>query len=84
MDEPVRKLDVICFPTDIPDYIEVDTSGLDLGESIHVKEVRLPRGCSIDANADFTVASVILPRRVKETTEEEAAAAEEKGEEKAE
>jgi len=83
MDEPVRKLEVICFPTDIPEYIEVDTSNLDLGESINVKEIRLPRGCSIDANADFTVASVILPKRIKEAVEEAEESAEEKGEEKA-
>lgn len=88
MDEPVRKLDVLCLPTDIPEFIEVDTSELEVGQSIHVKDVRLPRGCSVDTSTDFTVVSVILPKRVKETEEvpTEAVAEEkaEKGEEKPE
>ncbi len=86
MDEPVRKIDVICFPTDIPEYIEIDTTHLNIGDSIHLKDVRLPRGCSVDTNVDVTVVSVILPKRVKEAEEvgeetaEEAAAEEEKAE----
>jgi large subunit ribosomal protein L25 len=83
MDEPVRKLEVLCFPTDIPEFIEVDTTDLDLGQSVHIKDIRLPRGCSTDANPDLTVVSVILPKRIKETEEEVAeAAVEEKAEEK--
>jgi len=88
MDEPVRKLEVMCFPTDIPEFIEVDTTDLDVGEAIHIKDVRLPRGCSVDTSVDFTVVSVIVPRLIKETEEavEEAVeeVVEEKGKEKAE
>jgi large subunit ribosomal protein L25 len=83
VDEPVRKLDVRCLPTDIPEFIEVDVSGLDIGESIHLKDVRLPRGCSVDTSVDVTLVSVILPKRVmEEVVEGEAEAeAEEKAEE---
>jgi large subunit ribosomal protein L25 len=71
MDEPVRKLNVICFPTDIPEFIEVDTTNLNIGDSIHLTDIRLPRGCSVDTSNDVTVVSVILPKRIKEETEEE-------------
>jgi large subunit ribosomal protein L25 len=81
VDEPVRKLDVRCLPTDIPEFIEVDISGLDIGESIHLNEVRLPRGCSVDTSIDHTLVSVILPKRVKEEVVEGEAEAEEKAEE---
>jgi|PlaIllAssembly_1097288.scaffolds.fasta_scaffold192500_2 large subunit ribosomal protein L25 len=85
MDEPVRKLDVLCFPVDIPEFIEIDTTDLDVGESIHIKDVKLPKDCSVDTTLDFTVVSVILPRRVVEAEEEVVeAVAEEKAEEKAE
>jgi large subunit ribosomal protein L25 len=82
MDEPVRKIDVLCFPTDIPEFIEVDTTDLDVGQSIHLKEIRLPRGCSVDTTTDFTVVSVILPKRIKETEEAAEAPVEEKADEK--
>ncbi len=85
VDEPVRKLEVNCFPTDIPQFIDVDISGLDVGDSIHVRDIRLPKACSVDTTVNYAVVSVILPKRGKEVTEEaEAAEAEEKPEEKAE
>ncbi len=75
VDEQVRRLEVKCFPTDIPEFIEVDISNLDLGESIHLKDIRLPKGADIDTSINFTVVSVILPKRGKEEVEAEAAAA---------
>jgi large subunit ribosomal protein L25 len=85
IDEPVRKLDVKCFPTDIPEFIDVDISSLNVGDSIHIQDVRLPKACTVDLSINYTVVSVILPKRGKEeVTEEAEAAAEEKGEEKAE
>lgn len=82
MDEPVRKLEVLCFPTDIPEFIEVDTTDLELGDSIHINDVKLPKACSVDTTTNFTVVSVILPRRIKETEEVVEEAVEEKVEEK--
>jgi large subunit ribosomal protein L25 len=85
IDEPVRKLDVKCFPTDIPEFIDVDISSLNVGDSIHIQDVRLPKACTVDLSINYTVVSVILPKRGKEeVTEEAEAAAEEKGEERAE
>ncbi|MBN2223277.1 MAG: 50S ribosomal protein L25 [Deltaproteobacteria bacterium] len=84
MDEPVRKLDVICFPTDIPEFIEVDTTDLDIGESIHLKDILLPKGCSVDTTVDITLVSVIVPRLIKETEELAEETVEEPEEEKAE
>ncbi len=85
VDEPVRKLEVMCSPTDIPEFIEVDITNLNVGDSVHVKEIRLPSGCSVDTSVDFTVVSVIVPKRIKETEEEVVEApVEEKVEEKAE
>jgi large subunit ribosomal protein L25 len=85
VDEPVRKLEVMCSPLDIPEFIEVDITNLNVGDSVHLKEIQLPSGCSVDTSVDFTVVSVIVPKRIKETEEEVAeAAVEEKVEEKAE
>jgi large subunit ribosomal protein L25 len=84
MDEPVRKLEVNCFPSDIPEFIEVDISNLMVGDSIHIRDVRLPKACSVDTSNNYPVVSVILPKRGKEGEEEAEAVAEEKVEETAE
>lgn len=82
VDEPVRKLEVKCFPTDIPEFIDVDISGLDVGDSIHVRDVRLPKACEVDLTVNYAVVSVILPKRGKEVAEEAEAEVVETTEEK--
>jgi large subunit ribosomal protein L25 len=81
MDEPIRKLEVNCFPSDIPEFIEVDVTNLEVGDSIHIQDVRLPKACSVDTSNNYPVVSVILPKRVMEVEEEAEAVAEEKEEE---
>jgi large subunit ribosomal protein L25 len=82
VDEPVRKLEVKCFPTDIPEFIDVDISGLDVGDSIHVRDVRLPKACEVDLTVNYAVVSVILPKRGKEVAEEAEAEVAETGDDK--
>jgi hypothetical protein len=62
----------------------VDVSNLEVGESIHIRDVRLPKACSVDTSNNYPVVSVILPKRGKEGEEEVEAVIEEKAEEKAE
>ena len=40
----LTELTVSCFPTDIPESIDVDLSGLKKGSSLHVKDITLPKG----------------------------------------
>jgi len=40
----ITELDVSCLPGNLPEYIEVDISGLKLGESVHISELNLPEG----------------------------------------
>jgi large subunit ribosomal protein L25 len=40
----MSELDVSCLPSDLPEYIEVDLSGLKKGMSLHLSEVKLPKG----------------------------------------
>ena len=50
-----RELEVLCLPDEIPDAIELDVSGLEIGDSIHVKEIHLEGNLEIPAEVDFTV-----------------------------
>jgi len=47
LEHMIWEIDIECLPTNIPDAIEVDVSGLDIGDSIHVSEVTPPQGVKI-------------------------------------
>jgi large subunit ribosomal protein L25 len=72
----MNDLDVSCLPRDLPEFIEVDLSELDVGHSVHVSGVKLPSGVSIVAHGtlDPVVATAVVPKAIVE--EEEAAPAE--------
>ncbi len=65
-----RELEVFCLPTAIPEAIEVDITGLNIGDSIHVQEIPLPGDIEIPADVDYTVVTVLVPK-VEEVVEEE-------------
>jgi len=70
----LNELDIICFPNDLPEYIEIDLGNLAVGHSLHVREVPLPKGVELSLHKDENpvVATVVVPALV--TEEEEAAA----------
>jgi large subunit ribosomal protein L25 len=77
LDQNIRSLTVECFPKDLPDKITVDVSALNIGDSIHVRDIKLPNGVVAKVNADLTAFSVAAPVAEEEpvTPEAEAAAA---------
>jgi len=77
------ELDLMCDADNIPDKIEIDVTGLEIGDSIHFSAIDLPEGSeSVITDRDFTIAGVVAPSALKSAEEEEAEAAEgEEGEE---
>jgi large subunit ribosomal protein L25 len=71
----LNELDITCFPDDLPEFIEVDLAGLSVGNSIHVRDLKLPKGVepAIKKEENPVVATVVVPQLI--TEEEEAAAA---------
>jgi len=64
-------VEVSCLPTSLPDYIEVDLKGLDIGESFHLSDIVLPAGVEIVALAqgpehDHPVASMMASKASKD------------------
>ncbi len=57
------EVEVICFPQDLPESIEVDMAEVDLGELVHLSDLKVPKGVELfdlthgDIN-DRTVASI--------------------------
>jgi len=71
----VNELDITCLPDDLPGFIEVDMGHLAIGHSIHVTDLKLPKGVEpvLHKGDNPVVATVIQPVLI---TEEETAAAE--------
>ena len=69
LDHALRTLRVECLPKDLPDRIDVDVSALEVGQAIHVSEVKLPAGVTVLNAKELPVFMVLLP-----TVEEEPAA----------
>src|ERR1044071_6613516 len=71
----MNELDIVCFPDDLPEYIEIDLSNLSVGHSLHIRDVPLPKGVELTLHKDENpgVAPVVVPALI--TGEEEAAPA---------
>src|SRR5512133_2489047 len=44
VNQVMSEIDISCFPADLPEFIEVDLSGMKKGMSLHLNDVTLPRG----------------------------------------
>ena len=63
------EVEVGCLPKDLPEYVEVDMSALDIGESVHLSELALPEGVRLLALAqnpdnDPPIVSVQHPQKL--------------------
>ena len=57
-----HEIELICSVDRIPQRIEIDLEGLDIGDSVHISMVKLPEGVRpAIADRDFTVASIAVP-----------------------
>ena len=73
----MNDLNIACLPADLPEFIEVDLSTLALGHSIHVSDMKLPKGVEVAGHGhvgDAVVATVQIPRGAVEAEAEAAAA----------
>ena len=67
-----HELELVCESDKIPDEIQLDVAGLDIGDSIHISHVSLPDGSvSAITDRDFTIATVVAPSAMKRTEGEE-------------
>ena len=71
----IIEVEVECLPKDLPEYIEVDVSGLDVGDSLHLSDLVMPAGAILLELArgeghDLGVVSIHAKRIVEEVEEE--------------
>jgi large subunit ribosomal protein L25 len=72
----INELPIQCAPDNIPEAIDVDVSGLELGGSLHVGELVLPEGVVAQIEPERTLANILVPRGMGKAEEEEEAGAE--------
>ncbi len=69
----VHKLEISVLPINIPEHIEIDITNLNIGDAIHVKDLKFEK-FKILNRPDLTVAAVVAPRAEVEASEEAASA----------
>jgi len=73
-----HELEMVCDAAEIPDEIVIDLTGFDVGDTIHISNVTLPKGAtSAITDRDYTIATIVAPSALKssegETSAEEGA-----------
>lgn len=66
-----RELTITCLPDKLVDAFEIDVSGLDIGGSVHIRDIEIPEGITSEEEDHLTVAIVAAPTIEVEEKEEE-------------
>ena len=76
LDFPLREIEVLCLPRAIPEDLPIEVGALQVGDSIHVREIALPEGVELVSDPELSVVSVVLPAKEEEAAPVEAVAVE--------
>ena len=74
LEQILREIEVRTLPTAIPPSIDVDVSALNIGDSIHVRDITVPPNVEVLTDPDTTLATVVPPTVMEEKPVEEVAA----------
>ncbi len=82
----MTELEISCLPANLPEFIEVDLAEVEVGQIVHISDLKLPKGVTsvalaLGADHDGAVASIQKPKGADDSDAEEAAS---EGEEAAE
>ncbi len=71
----LHALEITCVPKDLPESIEVDISAMELGDALHIGDIKYPSGVTPTGTADIVVAHITKPAATvsESTTDEEGA-----------
>lgn len=75
VEHSLREIRIECLPNDIPSAIEVDITELGIGDSLHVREIKLPSGVRAIGDLGAAVVAIVPPQKEVEAVPAAAAAA---------
>lgn len=61
----LREVQIECLPQDVPDEIVIDISRVELGDMVHVRDLKAPPGSTILTSPDDAVLSVVTPAALR-------------------
>ena len=64
-----KHINLNCIPKNIPEYLEIDVSGFEIGKNIHISDIKLPEGVVPVDKDNFTI--LTIAGRVEEQEEEQ-------------
>jgi large subunit ribosomal protein L25 len=78
LSQPLREVTVEALPLEVPEHLDLDVSGMEIGATLRVSELAAPEGVTLLDDPESVVATVTAPTKVvePEPTEEELAEAE--------
>ena len=84
----ISEVEVKCLPSDLPKYIDIDMSNMELNDIVHLSNLKLPKGVELTElthgeEHDLPIATLQMARIAEEVVVEEMVAAEEEIEEEA-
>ncbi len=81
LSQPLREVTVEALPLEMPEHIEVDVSGMEIGATLRISDLTAPEGATLLDDSEMVVATITAPTKevVPEPTEEELAALEAEG-----
>lgn len=62
LDQTMRELEISVDPSAIPNHIDVDVSALGVGDSVHVRDLKVPAGVTVLTDAEASVVVVAAPK----------------------
>ena len=66
LDHSIRDVEVSCLPDKIPGHFEVDVTQLEIGSSIHVRDLKISKDVEVLADPDQAIVSIVPPTIIKE------------------
>lgn len=61
-----HSVELAVSPDAIPDFIEASVEGLDIGSSVHLNDIKLPKGAKATSTENATLVTVVAPTGLKE------------------
>ena len=66
LDHSIRDVEVSCLPDKIPGHFEVDVAQLEIGSSIHMRDLKISEDVEVLADLDQAIVSIVPPTIIKE------------------
>jgi large subunit ribosomal protein L25 len=66
-----HEVEIFCYPNNIPESLEVDITGMNIGDSKHIDEVSIDDSFELVDEANFTIATILSPKAEEEEEVEE-------------